>query len=127
MSATGQQPRGGWSRSAVDAHVGTRIHERRITVGLTLLELGRMIEVSQTQIHKFERGKNRVSVGVLYKIGRVLNTPISYFFDGLGDAATPSGVQHQRTLSEAMQSFSKIRNEKHQEAFSHLVRTLARG
>ena len=68
MSARGQQPNEGWSRSAIDAHVGARIHERRLAVGLTLLELGRMIEVSQTQVHKIERGKNRVSAGLLYEI-----------------------------------------------------------
>ena len=125
VGARGQRPNEGWSRSAIDAHVGARIHKRRLAVGLTLLQLGRLIEVSQTQVHKFERGKNRVSAALLYEIGCVLDAPISYFFDGLGDAATDSAVPRRRTLTEAMQSFSKIQNEKHQEAFSQLVRILA--
>jgi len=114
-------------READVVAAGGRIHERRIAIGLTLRELGRMVELSQTQVHKFECGKNRVSVGLLYKISRVLDAPISYFFDGLQDAETPSGVPRRRTLTEAVQSFSKIQNEKHQEAFSHLVRILAEG
>ena len=82
-----------------------------------------MIGISEGQVLKFERGKNRVSAGFLYEIACVVNAPISYFFDGMTarpHAATPA----RHTLAEAVHNFSGIQNEKHQEAFSRLVRTL---
>jgi transcriptional regulator with XRE-family HTH domain len=124
VSARVRKPQRGWSRSAVDAHVGGRIHKRRIAVGLTLRELGRMIDISEGQVHKIECGKNRVSASLLYEIARVLDASISYFFDGLVGDASPS-TPAQRTLTQAVHNFSEIQNEKHQEAFSQLVRTLA--
>jgi transcriptional regulator with XRE-family HTH domain len=67
-----------------------------------------MIDISEGQVHKFERGKNRVSAGLLYEIARVLDAPISYFFDGLGGGASYSATPAQRTLAEAVHNFSEI-------------------
>lgn len=125
VSARVRKPQGGRSRSAIDAHVGERIQKRRIAAGLTLRELGRMIDISEGQVHKFERAKNRVTVGLLYQIASALDAPISYFFDGLNGQGSDSATPAQRKLAEAMQNFSEIRNEKHQQAFNQLVRTLA--
>ena len=125
VNARVRKPPGGRSRSAVDAHVGGRIQKRRIAAGLTLRQLGRMIDISEGQVHKFERAKNRVPVGLLYQIASVLDAPIGYFFDGLGGEGSDFATPAQRKLAEAMHNFSEIQNEKHREAFSQLVRILA--
>jgi transcriptional regulator with XRE-family HTH domain len=125
VSASAGKPQSGRSRSAIDAHVGGRIQKRRIAAGLTLRELGRMIDISQGQVHKFERAKNRVPVGLLYRIASVLDAPIGYFFDGLGSQGLGSATPAQRKLAEMMHNFSEIQNEKHREAFSQLVHILA--
>lgn len=84
-----------------------------------------MLDISEGQVHKFERAKNRVPVGLLYQIAGVLDAPIGYFFEGLGSQRLDSATPAQRKLAEAMHNFSEIQNERHQEAFSLLVRALA--
>ena len=69
----------------IDRHVGGRVRERRIMLGLTQQQLADLIGVTYQQAHKYERGINRISAGRLYEIAQVLSVPIGYFFDGLED------------------------------------------
>jgi transcriptional regulator with XRE-family HTH domain len=119
------KPRRGRSTAAIDDHVGARIRERRIMLGLTQQQLAEMIGVTYQQAHKYERGINRVSAGRLYEIARVLNAPITYFYDGVGEETPRQATPHQRMLLEIARNFGEIQNEKHQEAVSHLARALA--
>jgi len=109
----------------VDRHVGTRIRERRVMLGLSQQQMADMIGVTYQQAHKYERGINRISAGRLYEISRVLNVPIAFFYEGLdGQEDGPVG-QRQRMCLELARNFSNIGNEKHQEALSQLARALA--
>ena len=118
------KPRRGRSTGAIDDYVGGRIRERRIMLGLTQQQLAEMIGVTYQQAHKYERGINRVSAGRLFEIARVLNAPITYFYEGLGEEARPA-TPHQRMLLEIARNFAEIQNERHQEAVSQLARALA--
>jgi transcriptional regulator with XRE-family HTH domain len=62
----------GRSTEAIDGHVGARIRERRIMLGLTQEQLAERIGVTYPQAHKYERGMNRISAGRLFEIGRTL-------------------------------------------------------
>jgi transcriptional regulator with XRE-family HTH domain len=115
-----------WPPAAVvDAHVGARIRERRILLGLTQQQLTGMIGVTYQQMTKYERGINRVAAGRLYNIACVLNAPIGYFYEGLGQGVHQSASPRQRMLLDIARDFSKIRNEKHRVAIHQLARALA--
>ncbi len=109
-----------------DRHVGTRIRERRVMMGLSQQQLARMIGVTYQQAHKYERGLNRISAGRLFEIAQVLGVPVSYFFEGLrADTANPDLSQRQRMCLELARNFSMINNERHQDALSQMARALA--
>jgi DNA-binding XRE family transcriptional regulator len=88
--------RGRSTAAAIDDHVGGRIRERRIMLGLTQQQLAEMIGVSYQQAHKYERGINRVSAGRLFEIARVLNASITYFYEGIGEEGPREITLHQR-------------------------------
>ena len=112
--------------NSVDRHVGARIRERRIMLGLSQQQMADMIGVTYQQAHKYERGINRISAGRLYEITRVLNVPIAHFFEGLEDGDSEnSSNPRQRMCLELARNFANIDNEKHQEALSQLARALA--
>ena len=82
------KPKRGRSTATIDDHVGSRIRERRIMLGLTQQQLADLIGVTYQQAHKYERGINRISAGRLYEIAQELSVQVGYFFDGLqGDAS----------------------------------------
>ena len=109
----------------VDKHVGARVRERRIMLGLTQQLLADLIGVTYQQAHKYERGINRISAGRLYEITRVLNVPITYFFEGLDASEDDAMNPRQRMCLELARNFAQISNERHQEALSQLARALA--
>src|SRR2546423_15177272 len=119
------KPRRGRSTAAIDDHVGARIRERRIMLGLTQQQLAEMIGVTYQQAHKYERGINRVSAGRLYEIAQVLSVPVGYFFEGLQEQGTRSVSPRERMCLELARNFAQIPNERHQEALSQLARVLA--
>jgi transcriptional regulator with XRE-family HTH domain len=113
------------STTQIDDHIAARIRERRAMLGLTQQELGEMIGVSYQQIYKYERRENRIAAGRLYEIARVLDVPITYFYEELGQRAPRPFAPHRRMLFEIIRNFAEIRNEQHQEALSQLTRALA--
>src|SRR5271155_3057186 len=119
------KPKRGRSTATIDDHVGGRIRERRIMLGLTQQQLAEMIGVTYQQAHKYERGINRVSAGRLFEIARALSAPITYFYEGIGEGGPPQITLHQRMQLEIARNFSEIRNERHQEAVSQVARALA--
>jgi transcriptional regulator with XRE-family HTH domain len=119
-------PRRSTGRSQdVDRHVGARVRERRIMLGLTQQQLADLIGVTYQQAHKYERAINRVSAGRLFEIAHVLSVPVSYFFDGLQQDGERGVSPRERMCLELARNFAQIPNERHQEALSQLARVLA--
>jgi transcriptional regulator with XRE-family HTH domain len=124
--AVAPTPRRSTSRTQdVDRHVGARVRERRIMLGLTQQQLADLIGVTYQQAHKYERGINRVSAGRLFEIAQVLSVPVSYFFDGLSEDGGRGITPRERMCLELARNFAQIPNERHQEALSQLARALA--
>jgi transcriptional regulator with XRE-family HTH domain len=65
----------------IDVHVGARLRLRRTLFGMSQEKLGKAIGLTFQQVQKYERGGNRVSASRLYDLGRVLDVPVSFFFD----------------------------------------------
>src|SRR5271168_2510258 len=108
----------------IDRHVGTRIRESRIMLGLTQQQLADLIGVTYQQAHKYERGINRVSAGRLYQIGRALGVSVSSFFEGLDETPSRPASSRERMCLELAKNFAQIPNERYQEALSQLARAL---
>ena len=125
-TASGSADRVGQRANAADRHVGARIRERRVMMGLSQQQLAKMIGVTYQQAHKYERGLNRISAGRLFEIGQVLGVPVSWFFEGLGpEAHAQEASPRQRMCLELARNFALIDNEKHQDALSQMARALA--
>ena len=108
-----------------DRHVGIRIRERRVMLGLSQQQMAELIGVTYQQAHKYERGINRISAERLFEIAQVLRVPVGYFFEGLGDRDDADLSTRQRMCLEVARNFAQIENERHQEALSQMACALA--
>ncbi|MGB0720247.1 MAG: helix-turn-helix domain-containing protein [Bdellovibrionales bacterium] len=68
----------------VDVHVGQRLRVRRALLGMSQEKLAEAIGLTFQQIQKYERGVNRVSAGRLFQFSKILDVPVSYFYDQIG-------------------------------------------
>ncbi len=85
----------------IDIHVGARVRLRRNQLGLTLMTLAKAVGVTYQQLQKYERGVNRIGASRLFNLSRVLDVPISFFFEDLSPAAAGGGRRRARGLSKA--------------------------
>ena len=76
----------------VDVHVGKRIRHRRWMNGTTQQQLAEAVGIKFQQIQKYETGMNRVSASRLWDISQVLEVPVSFFFDGIGETTVDGGA-----------------------------------
>ena len=106
----------------IDLHVGKRLRRRRRLLGLTQQMLATSIGIRFQQIQKYECAGNRVTASRLYELAVALSVPVSHFFDGLTQIATPDGpgapandhnliaadvLNHQETL-ELISAYYKL-------------------
>ena len=57
--------------------------KRRTLLGMSQERLGEALGLTFQQVQKYERGVNRVGASRLYDLSRVLDVPISFFFDDM--------------------------------------------
>lgn len=69
----------------VDVHVGSRVRLRRTLLGLSQEKLGEAVGLTFQQIQKYERGANRIGASRLFEFSRILDVPVSFFFDDMTD------------------------------------------
>jgi transcriptional regulator with XRE-family HTH domain len=70
--------------SAIDRRIAKRIRLAREAAGQTQKALAKKLGIAFQQVHKYEAGTNRISAGRLYEVSRVLQKPVTFFFEGLG-------------------------------------------
>ena len=127
----------------VDVHVGQRLRQRRVLVGLSQEKLARMVGITFQQVQKYERGANRIVASRLFELAKVLDVPVSYFFDDLSakvandthDSAASSvasgeiashDVMAERETLELVRAYYGIDDERVRRRAFDLLRSLAK-
>jgi transcriptional regulator with XRE-family HTH domain len=97
--------------SPIDVHVGSRIRLRRTLLGMSQERLGEALGLTFQQVQKYERGVNRVGASRLFDLARVLDVPISFFFDDMPDqlagahGGVSGGARTATGFAEAQEGF----------------------
>ncbi len=76
----------------IDVHVGSRVRLRRTLLGMSQEKLGDAIGLTFQQVQKYERGANRIGASRLYDLSRVLDVPVSFFFDDINPEAAAAAL-----------------------------------
>jgi transcriptional regulator with XRE-family HTH domain len=110
----------------IDRHIGQRLRERRVTLGLTTEQMAQLIGVTYSQVRKYEKGINRIAAGRLYNMAEALGVEVGYFFEGIhaGERSVKATPQ-QRMLLELARHFISIPQRQHQEIMVLLARALS--
>ncbi len=132
-----RKSRGG--ANAIDAYVGSRVRTRRTLLGLSLEKLGETLGVSYQQLQKYEKGSNRISASRLYQISKILDVPVSYFYedmpDELGRKTLPvkppprdesePDTMHKRETLELVRAYYGIENAAVRDRLRETIRAVA--
>ena len=109
----------------VDRHVGARVRERRVMLGMSQHDIAGLLGVTDQQAYKYERGINRISAGRLHQVARALGVGIDHFYEGVGRTGDASGpAPGRRRLLELARHFAALPGPR-QEVLCDLARVLA--
>ncbi len=126
-----RRPRGTKARRPedveIDQHIGQRVRERRIVLGLSQTVLADGLGIAAAQLLKYERGRNRIAAGRLYGCAQLLKVPPEFFFEGLedSDSGAPDVTRSDEALKLARAYYS-IDNPAQRQHVRKLVQALAR-
>ncbi len=111
----------------IDQHVGQRIRERRIVLGLSQTVLADGLGITFQQIQNYEKGRDRIAAGRLYGCAQLLEVPPAFFFEGLevSDSGAPDATRSDEALKLARAYYS-IDDPAQRQHVRKLVQALAR-
>src|ERR671927_1682591 len=88
----------------IDVRVGARLRLRRNMLGLSQEKLGEMIGLTFQQVQKYERGANRIGASRLHELSRVLDVPVSFFFEDTDPVRAPATGGFAELPAEGLKS-----------------------
>ena len=130
--------------SSIDEYVGAQLRQRRTLMGLSQEKLAEAVGITFQQIQKYENGANRVSAGRLFEFSKILNIPISYFFDNILDEKSSqspfygmaeesqAGFEPQEDLIrkketiDLIRTYYSVKNEDQRKDLLKMVKTMAK-
>jgi transcriptional regulator with XRE-family HTH domain len=115
----------------VDRLVGLRITALRKARGLSQTALGTAVGVTFQQVQKYEKGQNRVGAGRLREIARLLEVPVSAFFDENDGPASQEqaevfGFLRAHGAVDLLRAFASIEDDQLRREVLAIVRSAAR-
>ncbi len=125
----------------IDIHVGQRLRLRRTILGMSQEAIGSVIGVSFQQIQKYERGVNRMGASRLFEFAKLLEIPVSYFFDeyvqeeetasasGMAEGDAPA-FEHENPIAsretmEMMRAYYQIPSKNVRKRVFELIKSIA--
>jgi transcriptional regulator with XRE-family HTH domain len=130
----------------IDISIGSKLRLRRLAMGFSQETLAQSLGITFQQIQKYERGSNRISSSRLYEFAKVLDVPVSYFFDempsnalsgrpmsgrgrkGFGEAGTPFEQEKdpliKRETLELVRAYYKIREGRVRKRIFEMVKAV---
>src|ERR671939_1018273 len=126
----------------IDVRVGARLRLRLNMLGLSQEKLGELIGLTSQQVQKYERGANRIGASRLHDLSRVLDVPVSFFFDDMDPVRAPaipagfaepaaeafdSDPLRRRETVELVSAYYRIDDPGLRRRFFELARALAGG
>jgi len=124
-----------------DVHIGRRLRERRMALGMSQAELAEGLGISFQQVQKYEKGVNRIGASRLFDLAHVLGVPIQFFYEempaslsghlpapGFADAPGQGFVSEFLTSRDAVElskAFARIQDPRVRRSIVELVRAIA--
>ena len=109
----------------IDKFIGNKIASLRASKGFSRKQLSEAIGITGQQLCKYEKGKNRVSVGRLILLSKALGEKVSYFYEGVGtEVIYQMPIDQEQMRKEFVRNFMRLNNSEYQNAINHLIRLL---
>ncbi len=130
------------SGNDINLHIGNKLRERRIMLGLSQGAVGDALGIASQQVQKYEKGTNAMNAERLHQVAQLFKIPVAYFFEDFSsgkkagkrkfsfaeDAAVygqPEDAASDRESIELLKSFKRISDPALRKRIADLLRTIS--
>ena len=123
---------------SLDKVVGRNVRVHRLAKGMSQTDLANELGITFQQVHKYEKGANRISASRLHRKSEKLQVPVEFFFEGSphvrGQHAAQTGAPSAQFVSDYLatldglnltKAFTQIRNAQLRRSIVNLVEAIA--
>ena len=108
----------------MDIHVGLRIRQRRILLGMNMWNLGAAVGLSFQMIQKYEAGLYCIPVSRLFELAAALDVSPSFFFEGPRPRAKDDSSYTRETI-DLVRAYTTISNSSVRQSIAKTIRAIA--
>jgi transcriptional regulator with XRE-family HTH domain len=108
----------------MDIHIGQRIRQRRILLGMNMWNLGAAVGLSFQMIQKYEAGLYRIPVSRLFELANALDVSPSFFFEGPRPRAKDDSSYTRETIV-LVRAYTTISNSSVRHSIAKTIRAIA--
>lgn len=101
-----------------DKYAGKVLRQIRVAKGFTQEKLAEKIYLSFQQLQKYEKGKSKMSIGMVSRIAKALEVDPSLFF-----SFSVNSEENLKSETEVMSLYSKL-NKKQKRVFKALLKLM---
>jgi transcriptional regulator with XRE-family HTH domain len=108
----------------MDIHIGQRIRQRRILLGMNMWNLGAAVGLSFQMIQKYEAGLYCIPVSRLFELANALDVSPSFFFVGPRPRAKDDSSYTRETIV-LVRAYTTISNSSVRHSIAKTIRAIA--
>jgi transcriptional regulator with XRE-family HTH domain len=108
----------------MDIHIGQRIRQRRILLGMNIWNLGAAVGLSFQMIQKYEAGLYCIPVSRLFELANALDVSPSFFFEGPRPRAKDDSSYTRETI-DLVRAYTTISNSSVRQSIAKTIRAIA--
>ena len=108
----------------MDIHIGQRIRQRRILLGMNMWNLGAAVGLSFQMIQKYEAGLYCIPVSRLFELAAALDVSPSFFFEGPRPRAKDDSSYTRETI-DLVRAYTTISNSSVRQSIAKTIRAIA--
>lgn len=112
-----------------DVELGKKVRLRRVEMKLSQGDLGEKLGVSFQQVQKYEKGVNRIGASRLQQIAKILEVPVTFFYEGDAKAREVESLLFldSNFSMRLLKAYSSIKDHAVQKHFVTLMESIANG
>ncbi len=110
----------------IESFVGRQAKTARLEQGLRLEDVADALEMSVSQIQKYEAGSARMSTETLWRLAEYLQKPVSYFFDDKGAPANHVRNGEDALRTSLLRAYDKISKPEYREMLVGIAKQFSR-
>lgn len=111
----------------INRYLGRKLYEARSATGINRQNLAKKIDVSGSQLTKYENGTDQISIAKLVLIAKMLDLDLDYFFKDIKPVKWDEKTARDRSFYlDVSNNFMQIKDKVCQKILSDLLKLLAK-